>query len=44
MICGTEADAKRSTKSTNHALRKDEIEELATEIREKHGDSLTYPQ
>ena len=42
-----EADAppsKRSTKSTNYALREDEIEELASEIREKHDDSLTYPQ
>ena len=43
----TETDAppsKRSTKSTNYALCEDEIEELALEIREKHGDSLTYPQ
>ena len=43
----TDADgppSKRSTKSTNYALREDEIEELASQIREKHGDSLTYPQ
>ena len=43
----TEDDAppsNRSTNSSNYALREDEIEELASEIREKHGDSLTYPQ
>ena len=33
--------SKQSTKSTNYALREDEIEELASQIREKHGDSLT---
>ena len=43
----TEDDAppsKRSTNSSNYTLRENEIEELASEIREKHGDSLTYPQ
>ena len=34
--------SKQSTKSTNYALREDKIEELASQIREKHGDSLTY--
>ena len=35
---------KRSTKSSNYALREDDIKELASEIRQKHGDSLSYPQ
>ena len=33
-----------SKRPTNYALREHEIEELASEIRDKHGDSLTYPQ
>lgn len=35
---------KQSTKSTNYALCEDEVEDLASEIREKHDDSLMYTQ
>ena len=40
----TQDGAPPSKRPTNYALREDEIEELASEIREKHSDSLTYPQ
>ena len=39
-----EPPAKRIQKSTNYAEREDNIEKMATELKQKHGDKYSYPQ
>ena len=36
--------AKRDHKSTKYTEREDKIEEMATELKGKHGDRFSYPQ
>ena len=35
---------KKVARSTNYTRREDEIEDLATELKNKHGDKFSYPQ